>query len=123
MSPVSPTNQTTAELVETFRVLALAKGAANLDGLIARYSRLYRQLEAIVAELKARNGDQRRKLAEFYRHPDPQVRLDAAMATLVIFPDDARATLQAIIDRREFPQAADAGQTLLYLKDGRFFPE
>ena len=54
MSPVSPTNQTTAELVETFRVLALAKGAANLDGLIARYSRLYRQLEAIVAELKAK---------------------------------------------------------------------
>ena len=45
------------------------------------------------------------------------------MATLVIFPDDARATLQEIIDRREFPQAADAGQTLLYLKDGRFFPE
>jgi hypothetical protein len=45
------------------------------------------------------------------------------MATLVVFPEEARAALQMIIDRDEFPQAGNAGFTLLYLSDGRFTPD
>ena len=114
---------TTAQLLEQFRVLALAKGAASLERRIARHNRLYRQLEAVKAELKARSGDQRRGLAQFYHHPDPQVRLDAALATLAIFPERAQAVLQTIIDRSDFPQVANAMHALMNIRDGTRIPE
>jgi Domain of unknown function (DUF2019) len=114
---------TIPQLVERFRVLALAKNEAIETEQSTRYNRLYWKLDAVQKELRARQGDQRHALAPLYDHPNPQVRLDAAMATLVVFPDRARAALQMIIDRDEFPQAADAGFTLLYLKEGRFVPE
>ena len=114
---------TTPQLVEQFRMLAIAKGEANVGRQTARFTRLYWKLEAIEKELRSREDDQRRALVPLYDHPNPQVRLDAAMATLVVFPDEARAALQMIIDRNEFPQAGDAGFTLLYLSDGRFTPQ
>jgi Domain of unknown function (DUF2019) len=123
MSAVDMSNQTVPELVEKFRALALSKCQADLGGQDAKYDRLYWKLDAVEKELKAREGDQRRALAPLYDHPNPQVRLDAAMATLVVFPEKARAALQMIIDRDEFPQAGDAGFTLLYLSDGRFTPD
>jgi len=123
MSPADLSGQTVTQLVEQFRVLALAKSQAIDEGNNAKYNRLYWELEAIEKALKAREGDQRRALVPLYDDPNPQVRLDAAMATLVVFPIESRAALQMIIDRNEFPQAGDAGFTLLYLKEGRFTPE
>lgn len=123
MSAMDIADQTVPQLAEQFEVLALEKSNAINEGRNAKYNRLYWRLNAVEKELRARQGDQRRSLAPLYDHPNPQVRLDAAMATLVIFPDEARAALQMIIDRREFPQAIDAGFTLLYLKEGRFTPE
>jgi len=116
-------SRTVPQLVDQFRILALAKSEAIDTGQTTKYKRLYRKLDAVGKELRARDGDQRRALAQLYDDPNPQVRLDAAMATLVVFPERARATLQMIIDRDEFPQAGDAGFTLLYLKEGRFIPE
>lgn len=123
MSAAKLSDQTVPQLVEQFRLLALAKNKAIETGQNTKYNRLYWKLDAVGKELRAREGDQRRALAPLYDDPNPQVRLDAAMATLVIFPERARAALQMIIDRHEFPQAGDAGFTLLYLKDGRFVPE
>ena len=101
----------------------LAKNEALETDQDARYKRLYWKLDAVQQELRARAGDQRRALAELYDHPNPQVRLDAAMATLVVLPDRARAAPRMIIDRDEFPQAADAGFTLDDLDEGRFAPQ
>jgi hypothetical protein len=114
---------TVPQLVEQFRILALAKSDAIGTGQNTKFSRLYWRLEAVEQELKVRAGDQRRALAPLYNHPNPQVRFDAAMATLVVFPDEARAALQMIIDRNEFPQAGEAGFTLADLSAGRFTPE
>ena len=123
MSDDSLASQTTAELIEDFRVLALAKGVAILEGRIATHNRLYPQLEAVKAALKSRSGDQRRQLAQFYHHPDPQVRLDAALATLAIFPERAQAVLQTIIDRSDYPQVANAMHALMNIKDGTRVPK
>ena len=123
MSAANLAGQTTPQLVEQFRILALAKGEANVGGEIAKFTRLYWRLDAIEKELRSRAGDQRSALVELYRHPNPQVRLEAAMATLAVFPDEAKAALQMIIDRNEFPQAGDAGFTLLNISEGQFTPE
>ncbi len=121
VAPLS--SQTTAELLEQFRALGVAKGEATLEGRIARYNRLYRKLEALEAELKGRSGDQRRELTRFYTHPAPQLRFDAAYATLAIFPEQAQAVLQRIVDRGEFPQAANALHALMNISDGTRIPE
>lgn len=115
--------QRVQELVEQFEALSLAKGAAIMGSQIAKANRLYWQIDALKKELKSRDGDQRRALHALYSHPNPQVRLEAADATLAVLPAEARAALQMIIDRHEFPQAGDAGFTLLYLSDGRYVPE
>ena len=86
MKTVDLSTQTPAQLAELFCVLAIAKGKANLERRISRYNQLYHKLEAVEKELQARNGNECRQLAKFYNHPDPQVRLDAALTTLGIFP-------------------------------------
>jgi hypothetical protein len=73
--------------------------------------------------LKARNGDQRRALLLLYEHPNAQVRLKAAKATLAVNPDAARRVLQTLADSREFPQAGDAGMTLINLDRSIFNPK
>jgi hypothetical protein len=49
--------------------------------------------------------------------------MEAAMATLAVFPAQAREVLRLICDRNEFPHAGEAGLTLLYLDRGEFKPE
>ena len=116
-------SQTVPELVEQFRVLALAKSQAIDEGKTAKYNRLYWKLDAVEKALKAREGDQRRALVPLYDHPNPQVRLDAAMATLVVFPEKARVALEMIWERNEFRQAANAKSVLLSMSERRFTPE
>ena len=114
---------TTQQLVDNFLALAIARGEAIMGFENAKANRLYWRIDAIKKELRTREGDQRRLVSTFYSHRDPQVRLEAAMATLAIFPEQARAVLQLIMDRSEFPQAGDAGFTLLCLDRGEFKPE
>jgi hypothetical protein len=49
--------------------------------------------------------------------------LKAAIHTLALFPDDARAVMQKLIDDRIQPQAMDAGMLLDSLDAGRYVPE
>lgn len=118
----TPDTMTISELVEKFTELAIAKGKAIMGDENAKANRIYWQIDAVKKELKAREGDQRRMLTVLYRHRDPSVRLEAAGATLAIFPEDAQNVLQFICDNKEFPFAGDAGFTLLNFKSGFYKP-
>jgi hypothetical protein len=110
-------------LVERFVALAVAESEAIDRGDNARYNRLFPQLEDVREELKARPGDQRRALVPLLDHPNPQVRLIAAVSTLEIAPEAARRALELIKDRDEFPQAADAYGVLRRLDGVSLFPD
>ncbi len=110
-------------LVERFVALAVAESEAIDRGDNARYNRLFPQLEDVREELKERPGDQRRALVPLLDHPNPQVRLIAAVSTLEIAPKAARRALELIKERQEFPQAADAYGVLRRLDGVSLFPD
>jgi Domain of unknown function (DUF2019) len=113
---------TVEQLAEHFTALALDQDEATLDNDNAKFSRLFRQMENIERELKARSGDQRRALLSLYTHQNAQVRLMAAKATLAVTPEVARKKLEDIAKSHEFPQAGDAGMCLWALDEGIFKP-
>ena len=110
------------QLVERFAAVALEQDDAILMHDNAKFTRLFWQMEAVEEELKARNGDQRQALLRLYHHPNAQVRLTAAKATLAVAPDAARRLLRTIADSKEYPQAGDAGMSLVNLDRGIFKP-
>jgi hypothetical protein len=110
------------ELVERFTVIALDQDRALLGDEIAKYNRLFDQMEAVEAELKERAGDQRRGLLPLYKHANAQVRLKAAMATLAVDPKAARDVLQKISDNQEYPGAAYARSMMRALDEGTYRP-
>lgn len=110
------------ELVEEFVALGIAQDDALLDDDYTRFNRLYGKLERVEAELKGRPGDARRELMRLYGHPNFQVWLNAAKATLALAPEEGRRQLQAIFDSKHFPQAGDAGMSMWNLDEGVFKP-
>jgi ribosomal protein L29 len=110
------------QLLERFTAIALEQDQAVLMDEIARFNKLFDQMDAVKKELRSRSGDQRRALLALYDHPNIQVRLKAAVGTLAVEPESARKLLQSIADSREYPQAADAGMTLGELDRGIFKP-
>jgi cytochrome c oxidase assembly protein Cox11 len=115
-------NLTPAQLVKRFENLALEQDKAELGFDTAEVNRIYWQLDAIKNELKSREGDQRHVLLALYEHPNPQVRLKAAKATLAIAPQEGRAVLQAIVDAKIDPQRLEAGMSLWNLETGVYKP-
>lgn len=111
---------TVEQLAQRFLDITVQQHRAEIGDDNAAYNRLYRQMEAVEKELKARTGDQRRALLPLYSHPKAQVRLMAAVATLAIAPAAARQVLQLISDRNEYPQAADARGIMRALDEGSF---
>jgi hypothetical protein len=109
-------------LIERFVEIGVAQDDALLGNEIARFNRLFDEEAAILAELKRRPGDQRRRLVSLFGHGNFQVRLNAAKSTLAVEPEAARQALQAIADSHEFPQAGDAGMSLWNLDRGVFKP-
>jgi hypothetical protein len=110
------------QLLERFTAIALQQDQALLMDEIARFNKLYDEMDAVKIELKRRPGDQRRALLALYDHPNIQVRLEAAVGTLAVEPAPARELLQTIASSREYPQAGDAGMTLVNLDRGIFKP-
>jgi hypothetical protein len=110
------------QLLERFTAIALQQDQALLMDEIARFNKLYDEMGAVKIELKRRPGDQRRALLALYDHPNIQVRLKAAVGTLAVEPAPARELLQTIASSREYPQAGDAGMTLVNLDRGIFKP-
>jgi hypothetical protein len=78
---------------------------------------------AVTHELKRREPDAGLALTKLLDHPNFQVRLQAAKATLAVAPDAARKVIEAISESSRFPQAGDAGMWLEALADGIFKPE
>ena len=115
-------NMTTEQLVEQFVLHALGQDKALLWNEIAKFNALYRRMEAIEQELKARHGDLRSMLLKLFDHPNAQVRLKAAEATLAVAPEAARQTLEAVAKSKRYPQAGHAGMTLVGLDRGEFKP-
>jgi hypothetical protein len=111
------------DLVSRFEELCLKQYDADLSFDMPRYNRAFDAMMAVANELRSRPGDQRRSLVSLYDHPNEQVRLKAAIHTLALFPDDARAVMQKLIDDRIQPQAMDAGMLLDSLDAGRYVPE
>ncbi len=113
---------TAEELVEYFVAIAVVQDKAMRQDENAKYNRLYTEMDAVRQELKQRPGDQRRALIPLFEHPNAQVRLKAAIATLAMAPGPARETLQIISDRQEYPQAADARGMMRAVDEGTFVP-
>lgn len=110
------------DLVDRFATIALEQDRALLYSEIAKFNRLFEKMNRVEAELKSRSGDQRRALKALYEHPNAQVRLKAAPATLGVMTKGARALIEEIANSRKFPQAGDAGMTLDALDRGIFNP-
>ncbi len=113
---------TNEELVRRFVDIGLAQDEALLYGEIAKFSRLFEQMQEVVRELKRRPSDQRQALLGLYDHPNLQVRLKAVKNSLVLAPEEGRRVLQAIADSREYPHAGEAGMSLDNLDAGIFKP-
>jgi hypothetical protein len=122
MKPLKLEDMTVDRLIEHFTSIALDQDEAMLAGDNTKFTRLFWQMEAVEEELKQRNGDQRRALVPLFSHPNAQVRLKAALATLAVAPGMARQTLQTISDRQEYPQAADARGMMRALDEKTFIP-
>jgi ParB-like chromosome segregation protein Spo0J len=122
MKRVGVETKTVHQLVEHFVAIGIEQDRALLRNDVSKFNRLFDAMIDVEDELKARDGDQRRALLDLYDHPNAQVRLNAAKATLAVAPESARRMLQTIADSREFPQAGDAGMTLDSLDRGIFKP-
>ena len=110
------------ELVERFLAIAIDQDKAIFDENNSRFNALYKQMQSVRDELRARPGDQRSALRALLDHPNVQVRLKAAITTLALAPDISERVLCQIADSKRLPQAADAGLILDGLRDGSFVP-
>jgi hypothetical protein len=122
MNPVALKDMSLDQLLKRFVDLALDIDRGLLRGDITRVNELEEALHATRIEMKNRDGDQRRALLRLYDHPNTEVRLKAAKATLAVAPEMARRAIQAIAESGEYPQAGDAGMALSSLDRGTYKP-
>jgi uncharacterized protein YdcH (DUF465 family) len=123
MSQTTFQRMTVEQLVARSAAIALDQDKAMLKSEHAKFNRLFDEMEAVEKELKTREGDQRRALLPLFNHPNAQVRLKSAIATLALAPQAARRTLQILSDRQEYPQAADARGMMRAVDEGTFIPD
>jgi hypothetical protein len=110
------------DLVKEFTAVAIEQGQALLMDEVAKFNRLYDEMDIIRNELRSRPGDQRKALLPLLRHNNVQVRLKAAITTLAVTPDASKSVLKDIAESKRYPQAADAGLVLRGLDDGSYQP-
>ncbi len=122
MNPDRLRQMSISQLHDRFIEIALAQDEAHLMDEYGKHRRLFRDMEAVEDELRSREGDQRRTLLPLFNHPNEQVRLKAAKATLAIAPVAARAVLETIAGTAIGPQALEAGMSLSNLDRGVFKP-
>lgn len=110
------------QLVERFAAVTVAQDDAILGRESAKFNRLYDRMQEVSDELNVRPGDERRALMKLYEYPNMQVQLQAAKFTLAVAPLEARRKLESIAASEWYPQAGDAGMSLLNLDRGLFKP-
>jgi len=121
--PINLTTASVADLVAYFAELGVAEDEAELRSAQATINRLVRRRFAVENELKARAGDQRRQLGRYFNHPNIQVQLNAATATLALLPAEARRKIEEIASWRVGPYDLEAGMRLAALDDGTYIPQ
>lgn len=112
----------TESLVQEFVALGVQQDIAHLENDVAEVTRLYWAIGAIKDELKSRPGDQRLALLRLLDHPNLQVQLNTAKATLAIAPHAARQQLEMVKASKIQPQAGEAGMSIWSLDQGIFKP-
>ncbi|MEF2072348.1 DUF2019 domain-containing protein [Consotaella aegiceratis] len=111
------------QLLSHFVALGVEQDQAWMTFEQSKVNRAIRQRFAVEAELKSRPGDARRLLINYYEHPNIQVQLNAATATLALFPEEAHRKLEEIRSWGISPFGPDAGLLLSGLEDGSWQPE
>ncbi|MBI5130386.1 MAG: DUF2019 domain-containing protein [Rhodopseudomonas palustris] len=112
----------TDELVQRFAEIGVAQDHALLGGRLREFNRLFDKMAEVSQELKRREGDQRRALLALFSYPNMQVRLKAAIHALAVAPVEARRQIEEIAASQWYPQAGDAGMSLVNLDNGIFKP-
>lgn len=111
------------ELVKRFAELGIAQDNAELYGEIPKYNRLFKEMEAVDQELRARGRVARLALLRLFNHSNMQVRVQAAIDSLGVAPESARKVLEAIRASKWQPQAMAAGMILRGLDSGQYKPD
>ena len=93
------------------------------DDEYSRFNRLYKEMASIDQELRRRGNSARLALQKLFDHPNIQVRLQAATECLAVLPAASLEVIKAIAASSIFPQAGDAGMTLVMLERGDFKPD
>ena len=122
MRPNQLKKLTSQELAQRYVEIGLAQDEALLMDEYGKFNRLFKNMRVVEEELRSRESDQRRVLLSFLTHPNEQVRLNAAKATLAIAPAEARRTLELLARMSVGPQSGDAGMCLWALDEGIFKP-
>jgi len=122
MTPRELKDLTLEQLLTQFIEIGLAQDGALLKDEHAKFNQLYRQMDEVDNELRARGPTARLTLTRLFDHPNLQVRLRAATRALAVAPSRAREVIEAIAASRLYPQAGDAGMLLSGLDDGTFKP-
>jgi len=117
-----PSKMSIEELVDRFAEISIAQSKALEWDEIREFNRLYKNMDRVGNEIEKRGVDTRVNLMRLYSHPNLHVRLNAAIRTLAIAPQEARAVLESIYASKKLPQSLHAGMTLLNLDNGVFKP-
>lgn len=110
------------ELMERYARNGVEQDDAILRDESRKFRRLFSEMRAIEDELRGRAGDGRRALLALFDHPNLQVQLNAAKATLALEPVAARRKIEEIRKEKWAPQGGDAGMTIFALDEGIFKP-
>ena len=116
-------SQSIPELIAAYERIGIEQYDAIEDDKTSLYNKLYKLQRDIMNELIFRGFDARAQITKFLDHPNIQVRVYAAIDSLVVAPEAARAVLQEIRLSRIAPQCIDAGFIIIGLDDGSFIPE
>ncbi|MDO9439851.1 MAG: DUF2019 domain-containing protein [Beijerinckiaceae bacterium] len=107
---------TTPELVARFEKLTLDQEIEMLALESGRYNKLYRQIAAVIDELKHRDGDCRRDLFKLLDHESLHVRFVVTSHCDDLDPARSRPVLREIADCGMQPYALYAGMELYFME-------
>ena len=123
MKKPSLQSQSVTELIAAYERIGIQQDDALLADKMSTYNKLYKAQRELMNELRSRGFDSRAQITKFLDHPNIQVRLHAAIDSLVVAPEAARAVLQEIRFSRIGPQCIDAGFIIIGLDDGSYTPK
>jgi hypothetical protein len=113
---------TVDELVARYADICVAQDRALFHDEYSKFNKLYKEMASIDQELRKRGQSARLALQNLFDHPNAQVRLQAATESLALTPAASLGVIKAIAASSIFPQAGDAGMTLVMLERGEFKP-